>query len=475
MYSPQDTDWNRFWSRSASQQFGQPGWSKQRILKVLEPYAVDGKKTLDAGCSMMKYGKIIFIVLCVLSLFIPGAAAQEVLIWQDCLREAARNHPDLVVAHESVEQSKTQKTVAASGLFPQVTASAGLSTAQADKTGNTKSSSYGISGEQLLFDGFKTTNSAHSASENIKAANENFRFTSSQVRLRLRTAFIDLLKAQALVKIADDIYKIRRENVQLISLRYESGTEHRGALLTAQANLSEAEFEQRRAHRDIEVARQGLMKELGRQGQDLSPVQVQGEFTVTEDIKQKPGLEMLAEKHPDLLKTVAQKNAAAYDIKSSKGDFAPTVSLEAGASKTGVDWPPGDQGSDVGLRVSLPLFEGGLRMAQLKQARSIYRQLQASEHSTKDGVVLRLQEAWSSLENSVENIGVQQKFLAATEERAKISEAQYSVGLISFDNWTIIEDDLVRQKKSFLDAQANALLAQANWIEAKGETLEYEE
>lgn len=422
---------------------------------------------------MMKYVKIILCAVFVFILFVRAAAAQDVLSWKDCLREAAKNNPDLVVANESVEQSKAQKTIAASGLFPQVTANAELSTIQADRTGNTKASSYGVSGEQLLFDGFKTANSTHSASENIKAANESFRFTSSQVRLRLRTAFIDLLKAQALVQITDDIYKIRRDNVQLISLRYESGTEHRGALLTAQANLSEAEFEQHQAHRDMRVAQQALTKELGRK--DLAAISVQGEFTVTEDIKQKPGLETLAAKHPDLLKTIAQKNAAGYDIKSSKGEFAPTLSLSGDAARTGTDWSPSNNTSGAGLRVSLPLFEGGLRTAQLKQARSIYNQLQASERSTKDGIILRMQQAWSSLENTVENIGVQQKFLAATDERSKIAQAQYAVGLISFDNWTIIEDDLVSQKKSFVDAQANALLAQASWIEAKGETLDYEE
>ncbi len=59
------------------------------------------------------------------------------------------------------------------------------------------------------------------------------------------------------------------------------------------------------------------------------------------------------------------------------------------------------------------------------------------------------------------------------EERATISEAQYSSGLISFDNWIIIEDDLVMAKKSYLEVQANALLAEANWIQAKGGTIEY--
>jgi hypothetical protein len=44
---------------------------------------------------------------------------------------------------------------------------------------------------------------------------------------------------------------------------------------------------------------------------------------------------------------------------------------------------------------------------------------------------------------------------------------------MNFDNWIIIEDELVRAKIAFLQAEANALLAEANWIQAKGETLEY--
>jgi len=70
---------------------------------------------------------------------------------------------------------------------------------------------------------------------------------------------------------------------------------------------------------------------------------------------------------------------------------------------------------------------------------------------------------------------VQGKFFEAARERAKITQAQYSTGLISFDNWTIIEDDLVNAKKSFLDVQADALIAEANWIQAKGGTLYDEE
>jgi len=424
---------------------------------------------------MILMRKFLFLSLILFFAALPtgrAAAADEVLSWEDCLREAAQNHPDLIAAQEVIEQSKDKKAATKSALFPQIDANASFSAAHSETAGSSRSSSAGFSGSQLVFDGFKTINNTYTASENIKAAQESFRFASSQVRWRLRVAFIDLLKAQASEQLTQDIYTIRRNNLQLISLRYQSGTEHKGALLTAQANAAEAEFEVHQAGRAVTVAQQELIKELGRK--DFSPVTVKGDFTVTQNIDEKPDFETLADQHPGLLRTVAQKNAAAYDVKSAQGSFFPTVSVDGNASKSGNGWPPRTNDSDVGLRVSVPLFEGGLRTAQLAQAKSVYRESVATEQSTKDGILLTLQQTWNAFADAVENIGVQQQFLTATEERSKIAEAQYSVGLITFDNWTIIEDDLVSQKKSFLNAQANALRAQADWIEAKGETLEYE-
>jgi outer membrane protein TolC len=63
--------------------------------------------------------------------------------------------------------------------------------------------------------------------------------------------------------------------------------------------------------------------------------------------------------------------------------------------------------------------------------------------------------------------------LLANEERSRISEAEYATGFTTYDNWTIIQDNLVSAKTAYLNAQAEALLAEASWIYAKGEVLEY--
>jgi len=69
---------------------------------------------------------------------------------------------------------------------------------------------------------------------------------------------------------------------------------------------------------------------------------------------------------------------------------------------------------------------------------------------------------------------VREKFLEASRERAKISEGQYSAGLLGFDSWIIIEDDFVAADQALIEAQAGALAAEAEWVNAKGGTLENE-
>jgi len=427
---------------------------------------------------MSKYLRFIIIFLLLFAGFPSNVRAEEVLTWQDCIKEAAGNHPDLISAQEGVKQSEASKKITASTLFPQIDSNVDASrtktttTTSAGRTSRMANSySYGVTGTQLLFDGFKTADNVKAASEDIKAAQYNYKYTSSEVRLRLRTAFIDVLKAQELLNITQEIYNIRRGNLELITLRYESGLEHKGALLNAQANLAQAEFEISQAKRTLEVAQRQLVKEMGRTQRSL--LRAEGAFKVSDVALEKPDFETLANNNPSLGKLIAQKNSASFGIKAAQANFFPQLSAQTGASRGGARFLPQNDHLNAGVTLSFPLFEGGLRLAQVDQAQAIFNQARENERSTKDGLIVTLEQTWASLQDSVGTVGVEKKFLDAAEERAKIAEAQYSLGLVQFDNWTIIEDDLVNAKKTFLNAQANALLAEANWIQAKGETLEY--
>jgi len=422
------------------------------------------------------YKTLKFCLLSIVSIFILNniAYSEEVLSWKDCILEAAKNHPDLIAASQEIRQAEASKKITVSQFFPQIDASLNAQTSRSDNNVTQSSTgdsyNYGVAGSQLIFDGTKTSNDVKSAAENIQASKQNFKFTSATVRFRLRSAFISLLKAQEMLGIAQEIFKIRRDNLELITLRYESGLEHKGALLTSEADLASAKYDISQNSRSLEVAQRDLIKEMGRL--HMAPIVVKGDFSVSDLVKAKPDFEGIALKNPSLQQIIAKVNAANFSLKSAYANFSPTLSGQAGANKNGSHWLPGGDQWNLGLVLSMPLFEGGLRIAQVSQARALVNQLKENERSTKDGIVATLEQSWAVLQDAIENVEVQRKSLIATEERSKIAQAQYSTGFITFDNWIIIEDNLVKAKKAFLDSQANALLAEANWIQAKGETLE---
>ncbi|PIU41363.1 MAG: hypothetical protein COS99_05745 [Candidatus Omnitrophica bacterium CG07_land_8_20_14_0_80_42_15] len=206
---------------------------------------------------------------------------------------------------------------------------------------------------------------------------------------------------------------------------------------------------------------------------EFKPMSVKADFTVRDPAKEKQDFETLVKNNPSYLKLEAEKNAASFGVKSAYSEFFPTLSGTAGATRSDSRWPPEGNGWSLGLSASVPIFEGGSKVAQVYQAKALYNQAEANERSTKDSVVVALEQTWTALQDALETVEVQSKVLNATEERSKIAQEQYSTGFITFDNWIIIQNDLVSAKKAYLNAQANALLAEANWVQAKGETIEY--
>ena len=87
-------------------------------------------------------------------------------------------------------------------------------------------------------------------------------------------------------------------------------------------------------------------------------------------------------------------------------------------------------------------------------------------------IKVMLEEYKKNYQDAHERVAVHKIFLEAAQARSAIAENQYSTGLIGFDNWIIIEDDLVRITKQYLESQSQVLRAQAQWHNANAKTLD---
>ncbi len=425
------------------------------------------------------------IIFCIAAAVLVTAAGpltlrgEEVLTWRDCTLKAIENHPDLQSSKEKIRQAQATEGITRSTLLPQIDANASVEKSKnasripSTSSGTTETYTYGITGKQLLFDGTKSIYDLKSSKKQVEAADYDFRVTSSNVRLSLRNAFIQLLKAQESLTLTKDIAKIRKQNYELVRMRYKAGVEHRGSLLTAEANLAQAEFEASQAGRNVSLYQHGLIKEMGLK--EFIPVRVMGELAVAESQREKPDLKELAGANPTVLKIVRQRESAKYGLIAANTDNAPKIYGELSADKTGTKWPPDNNEYSVGVTASLNLFQGGKSYYTSEKAEATLKQLEADERSTRNTVLQTLEQKWTALQNTVDIAGVQKKYLDAYIERAAIADAQYSIGTIVFDNWIIIQDALVSAKKSYLEAEISALTSEAEWIQAKGGTLGYEE
>lgn len=401
-----------------------------------------------------------------------SAEAPETLSWEDCIREATANNPDVRSSMEAVRQAEALRSIISSDRWPQVNSELDIRRAEQDPGEPADSYSYGLSATQLLFDGFKISYDVRAADEEVRSAEYELRVISADVRFRLRSAFVELMRAQEFVKITEAIVERRKQNADLVKLRYEAGREHRGSLLTLEANLAQAQFEAAQSLRNVRVAQRRLLKEIGRK--QLTEVRAEGDFGAQSELVERPAIEEIAERSPVVLERKARKESARYSLKAARVDFVPEIGVNAHVGKADDTWPPENDEWSAGISVSFPLFEGGRRIAEVSRATAALGQAEADEQSSRDTVIVSLEETWTNYTDAVGNALVQLKFLEAARERAEIARAQYGSGLISFDNWTIIEDDLVRVEKTFLEAKANVLIAQAAWFQAQGRTLEDE-
>lgn len=412
---------------------------------------------------------VFFLPAMMLIAFQSSLKAEEILTWQQCVSEAKKAHPDLYSAQALLQQAEADRRIASGQQLPQVSAtlSGGQSGSTQKNIGSISSFSYALTARQLLYDGRKSSRQVAAYSEAINAAGHQSREISASVRFALRSAFAGLLKAQELAGLTREIAERRQKNVRMINLRYLAGREHIGSLRKAEADLAQSEFEVSQAEREMMLAQSKLASALGRDLRDQ--LRVKGLFSASETALSKPNLALLAKNNPQVLRLEAKRKAARYDLDAARSAFSPELYLTSTVGRTAFDrWPPEEIDWNAGIDLTIPVYGGGSGRAKVAKAMAVLSQQNADEKSIYLQVFDTLEESWKQYADARQFVAVQKKYLDASVERSSIANAQYSNGLISFDDWVIIEDDLVSAKKAFLNAGADFLIAEATWIQATG-------
>jgi len=401
----------------------------------------------------------------------PAAEGQGTrLTWEQCVRLATAHNPDLEGSREGVLNSDAVRMGAYSALFPQISTSFGDTRSYTGHTLSAPSNyatAYGaqLSISQTVFNGFATKGNIDQARAQLALAFANLNEQKATISFDLKSAFAQLLYAQQLIDLSRNVIDIRQNTARLVKLLYEGGNEDKGAMLLSQANLDQANFNLDQAVRTCDLSGIQLTVVIG---QDLTaPIQATGELK-TEEIPVRPDFRKLAIQTPAYFQKHAQADAAAAGITLAQSGFYPTINASASGSLADTEFPPQHRGWSAGFTVSYPIFEGGQTYYDVKAARASLRQALAGLRSGTDQAALTLAQNFKGLVDAVDNVHIQEKLLEATALRYKIAEARYRNGLMSFQDFNTITDSYVAQQKTCLTSQRDAVIAEANWEQARG-------
>jgi outer membrane protein TolC len=424
----------------------------------------------------------IIATLFIISSFV--LSADKVMTWQDCAAAAKTNNKELQIYREKIAATVLQKNITETTARPQL--SAGLSIGESasaesgakdpglfDQDNISQSKSLSLSGKQLLYDWDKTSQNIAAATEKIRNQQYNYEINEANVRLNLRQYFCEVLRSQEMIGLSKEIAARRQQQYELVKLRYNAGLEHKGALLTAEANLRQAESQEEQEQRGRKINLKKLDYLIGTTNNGYYAVTAN--LALQSDLDNTPDFAQLMESTPVLKEVVSRRLQNKYSVASAKADYLPEAYLSASFGKNfntkDNDTVQNDSWS-IGASLSFDLYDGNKKGLTTEAAESDLKQTELEMEQNRREIVLTMQETWNELKNAAADIAVKKIFLHAAEERATIANAQYSSGLISFDDWITIEDNLVSAQKSFLNSQLDSLVQEAKWTNAKGGMLD---
>jgi outer membrane protein TolC len=395
------------------------------------------------------------------------AAPATVLTWEACVQEATANNPELRAARASLEASVFSAEGAYSGYLPQLSAGAAYTDTSGTVIATTSESAYitSVSLSQNLFAGFQDRAKVAQGAANRDVAAASLAAAKAKLSQDLKTAYIGLRYAQDNVILTENIVRRSEENFRLVELRFESGNENKGSYLLTKASLAQARYDNLQARQNLVSAQAQLDRVLGRG--ETGGLEVRGDIPLSEP-GTAPDFRQVAREVPDYQQAAAQQKSAAAGVTLARSGLYPSLNLSGSVGRTGDNWAPEDSRRTVGLNLNIPIYSGGKDYYATKSAVSSLEAAASNTDSAEYQLVVRLKQTYAGYVESVEKLKVDQAFLDAAKTRATIARTKYNNGLMTFEDWDIIESDLIQREKSFLQSQRDRVVAEAAWEQAQG-------
>ena len=284
---------------------------------------------------------------------------------------------------------------------------------------------------QLITDFGRTSNLAESAKLRAEAQDQITETTRADVLLATDRAYFGLLRATALLKVAQQTVEARQLIADQVTALAEAHLKSQLDVSFAKVNLSDAKLILAGALNNVQAGEAELATAMGIPGQQgflLSEEEMPAPLPDQID----PLIRHALQNRPELANLKLEEGAAERFAKAERALYYPTIGVAAtgGFVPAAPETIPGQYGA-AGVNVTIPVFNGGLFKARRTEAELRAKAAAQNVNDLANRVARDVRVAYLNASTAYERVGLTAELLHQAQLALDLAQSRYDLGLSS--------------------------------------------
>lgn len=415
----------------------------------------------------------------IVSIAVVPAFGADALSLTDAMNRALTANPAFRSREADVKKRELEKTIARGARLPQLEANAAytryaypalvtpIREAGVFPPLDRNVATAGIDLRLPLYAGGKLVAAQALAEHSREAAEHALRSAGQDLLFNVVTTYTKALQFRHLAAALERRIETLSSEDSATRLRLEHGRATRLDLARLQTQLSQARH-------DLSTVKQGerdtlaLLAALLGESAKLPPLIEAGEAVVPMPASEAQALAKAVQR-PEIRGREAEDRAAADRIRLAQAERKPQVSLVARVQESaGGDWKGYDDGR-IGVQLSLPIFDGGIRRGRVDQARAERERNRLLLQDALNQVSVEIQQSYGGVDEARSRLAVARQGEQEAQEALRIEQLRYQNGESTVSDLLGAETALWNAVVSRLQAGYDIATQQARLLRSVGE------
>jgi outer membrane protein len=415
----------------------------------------------------------------IVAALMAGTASADTL--REALVSAYQTNPTLTAQRETLAGTDATVAIARAAGRPQITTQIGLNRNLAtqgilDTGGKGPTLSLGADLSVPLFNGGAVKNSVRAAKTRVEAGRATLTAVEGDVFTQAVSAYMNVIRDRSIVELNRNNVKVLETNLEATRDRFQIGDLTRTDVAQSEARLQLGRSQLAQAQGQLTASEATYRQVIGHAPGVLAPPPPLPPLPATPE----EAIRIALANNPDLIAISRQAIAAGYDVRVAEAGRLPTVAgvlsntyvNNLGGSTPGLFGQPqphtGNQ-AQIGAQVNLPIFQGGLPAARIRQAQAQQGQVLEQVVGTERAVVQAARAAFAAYDAAEKAIKSNTVAVQANELALEGARAEQSVGTRTVLDVLNAEQELLNSQVALVSAKRDAYVAGFQLLNAMGQ------